>query len=118
MTALSDAATAGRTPAMSATDPNHTRATLELPKLHTGRATEPATGRLRPPADRKQDLPAYREQDLAHRSDPRERLTDGIVELRKRRQSAGHRAAAPADPESRLAAMARRASQRAGHLLA
>lgn len=46
------------------------------------------------------------------------RLTDGIVELRKRRQIATHRTAGPADPESRLAAMARRAAERAGHPLA
>ncbi|MGW1770946.1 hypothetical protein [Streptomyces sp. NPDC002104] len=51
-------------------------------------------------------------------------LTDGIVELRKRRQTAVHRTAGPAgqagpaDPEGRLAAMARRAAERAGHLLA
>ncbi|MER5489120.1 hypothetical protein ABT024_38730 [Streptomyces sp. NPDC002812] len=44
-------------------------------------------------------------------------LTDGIVELRKRRQIAAHRAAGPGDPEGRLAAMARRAAARAGHPL-
>lgn len=45
-------------------------------------------------------------------------LTDGIVELRKRRQIAAHRVSGPVDPEGRLAAMARRAAARAGHPLA
>ncbi|MDD9380145.1 hypothetical protein M8Z33_26520 [Streptomyces sp. ZAF1911] len=45
-------------------------------------------------------------------------LTDGIVELRKRRQIAAPRASGPADPEGRLVAMARRAAARAGHPLA
>ncbi|MCX4782591.1 hypothetical protein [Streptomyces sp. NBC_01264] len=118
---------------MSETDPYRTSATLELPappadgsaSPPAGPGTAPAlapgpapagpatTGRLRPPADR--------EQQPWYRSDPREHLTDGIVELRKRRQIATHRTAGPADPadpESRLAAMARRAAERAVHPLA
>lgn len=78
---------------MSETDPHRTRSTLELLTLLTGGGTAPAatpaglpagppaTGRLRPSADR--DL------QLRRRSDLRERLTDGIVELRKRRPWSG-----------------------------
>ncbi|WP_407836087.1 hypothetical protein ACE1OC_06065 [Streptomyces sp. DSM 116496] len=70
---------------MSETDPHRTSTPLELLTLLTGGATAPATARLRPPADQ--------DQQLRHPSDLRERLTDGIVELRKRRQIAAHRAA-------------------------
>ncbi|MFJ7271877.1 hypothetical protein ACIQV3_35440 [Streptomyces sp. NPDC099050] len=69
---------------MSETDPHRTSASLELLELLTGGTTMPGpvpaaapTGRLRPPADR--------EQQLRYRSALRARLTDGIVELRKRR---------------------------------
>ncbi|MET9851563.1 hypothetical protein ABZY57_01175 [Streptomyces sp. NPDC006450] len=85
---------------MPETDPHRTSATPELLTLLTGADTAPvpaptalqalpavpavpavpATGRLRPPADG--------EQQLRRRSDVLERLTDGIVELRKRRQIA------------------------------
>ncbi|MFF3209680.1 hypothetical protein ACFYYB_03355 [Streptomyces sp. NPDC002886] len=83
---------------MSETDPHRVCATLELLALLTGGAaaaaaaaaaapptapaTTPATapiGRLGPPPDR--------EQQLRRRSALRARLTDGIVELRKRRPS-------------------------------
>lgn len=106
---------------MSETDLHRTSATLELLTLLTGGApapaTAPATVPAGPPAADRLRPPADREQQLRHRSDLRDRLTDGIVELRKRRQTATHRAAGPADPESRLAAMARRAAERAGHPL-
>ncbi|MFI5760953.1 hypothetical protein ACIA8F_08400 [Streptomyces sp. NPDC051563] len=110
---------------MSETDPLRSSAALELLTLFTGGTTAPpapasasagpaaglaVSARLRTSADR--------EQQLRQRSDLRDRLTDGIVELRKRRQVATQRAAGPADPESRLAAMARRAAERAGHPLA
>ncbi|MCJ0874219.1 hypothetical protein [Streptomyces sp. AP-93] len=81
---------------MTEPDPHRTSATLELLTLLTGGGTAPATaalpatapatlsptGRLRPPAEPEP------EQQLRRRSDLRERLTDGIVELRKRRQTA------------------------------
>ncbi|MFF1409080.1 hypothetical protein ACFVX6_04655 [Streptomyces sp. NPDC058289] len=103
---------------MSETDPHRTSTTLELLTLLTGGAAAPATAPAGPPAIGRLRPPADRDQQLRHRSDLRERLTDGIVELRKRRQIATHRAAGPADPEGRLAAMARRAAERSGHPLA
>lgn len=74
---------------MSETDPHRTSATLELLTLLTGGGTAPAampgglpaTGRLRPSADR--------ELQLSRRSALRVRLTEGIVELRKRRPWSG-----------------------------
>ncbi|MCP3753719.1 hypothetical protein [Streptomyces sp. TBY4] len=78
---------------MSETHPHRTSATLELLTLLTGGAAAPGD-RLPPPADR--------EQQLRYRSDLRARLTDGIVELRKRRQISVHRPAgppAPAEPD-------------------
>ncbi|MFD6885730.1 hypothetical protein [Streptomyces sp. NPDC059957] len=74
---------------MSETDPHRTPSTLELLTLLTGGGTAPAgmpaglpaSGRLRPSADR--------ELQLRRRSDLRARLTDGIVELRKRRPWSG-----------------------------
>ncbi|MFE4260641.1 hypothetical protein [Streptomyces sp. NPDC056883] len=78
---------------MSETDPHRTSTALELLTLLTGGATAPATARLRPPADRDQQLGNPSDQQLRSPSDLRERLTDGIVELRKRRQIAVHRAA-------------------------
>ncbi|MFE9560554.1 hypothetical protein ACFYM0_05540 [Streptomyces sp. NPDC006487] len=100
---------------MSETDPHRTSATLELLTFLTGGAAAPpatpaaapptappgppvtaplttppgppVTGRLPPPADR--------EQQLRRRSDLRERLTDGIVELRKRRPWSGPDSCAP-----------------------
>lgn len=96
--------------ARSEGDQHRTSAPPHFLTLLAGGSPEPATGRLRSRPDREQDLP--------HRSDLWERLTDGIVELRKRREVTAHRPAGPADPESRLAAMARRAAERAGHPLA
>ncbi|MCX5403274.1 hypothetical protein OHA37_05185 [Streptomyces sp. NBC_00335] len=72
---------------MSETDPRLTAAAPELLTFLTDGAAAPApaalpaTGRLRPPSDA--------EQQPIRRSDPREGLTDGIVELRKRRPWSG-----------------------------
>lgn len=78
---------------MSETDPHRAAATLELLTFLTGGATTPATTPtsppISPPATGRLASPADREQQLLHRSDLRERLTDGIVELRKRRPWSG-----------------------------
>lgn len=116
---------------MSETDSDRPSATLELLTLlaagaavpdRPDRPDRPAPARLgRSRADRAPDGP--------RRSDLRERLTDGVVELRKRGQIATRRAAtsgtpgagagAPAPPgasaaEHYLEAMALRAAERAG----
>ncbi|WP_330333729.1 hypothetical protein OHS33_31070 [Streptomyces sp. NBC_00536] len=54
-----------------------------------------------------------RAQDVMRRSDLRELLTDGVVELRKRGELATQRATAGS--ENYLETMARRAAERAGH---
>ncbi|WP_328302013.1 hypothetical protein OG389_31640 [Streptomyces sp. NBC_00435] len=83
---------------MSETDPHLLSPTLELLAFLTGgatgaaRATDPGADRLTRSGDQVQD------PDL--RSDLRERLTDGIVELRKRGGTGIQRAALPPDGES------------------
>ncbi|WP_327303148.1 hypothetical protein OG730_05660 [Streptomyces sp. NBC_01298] len=75
---------------MSETDPHRVSATLELLALLTGGAPAPAAASATAPADPpigRLGPPADREQQLRRRSALRARLTDGIVELRKRRPS-------------------------------
>ncbi|WP_405486816.1 hypothetical protein [Streptomyces sp. NBC_00096] len=85
---------------MSETDPNRPSPTLELLALLTGGAAGPARpadggDATDPTADR-----LARSADPGLRSDLRERLTDGIVELRKRGGTTSHRAVLPPDAES------------------
>ncbi|WP_406185963.1 hypothetical protein [Streptomyces sp. NBC_01006] len=63
---------------------------------------QPTLDRLLQPAEPAQDVP--------RRSDPRELLTDGVVELRKRGELAARRPGAGA--EDHLETMARRAAER------
>ncbi|MCX4524582.1 MULTISPECIES: hypothetical protein [unclassified Streptomyces] len=92
---------------MSDTEPERPSATLELLTLLAAGAADLALDQLRQSADRA--------QEALRRSDLRELLTDGVVELRKRGELATRRAGAAAENENYLETMARRAAERAGH---
>ncbi|MET9319631.1 hypothetical protein ABZX75_05455 [Streptomyces sp. NPDC003038] len=84
-------------------------ATLELLALLAAGAADLALDQLRQTADRA--------QDLMRRSDLRELLTEGVVELRKRGELATRRAGAGPEggiTENYLETMARRAAEKAG----
>ncbi|MFI8265459.1 MULTISPECIES: polyprenyl synthetase [unclassified Streptomyces] len=76
--------------------------TLELLALLAAGVADLALDQLRQSADRA--------QEVLRRSDLRELLTDGVVELRKRGELATRRSGAGA--ENHLEAMARRAAER------
>ncbi|MFF4849932.1 hypothetical protein [Streptomyces sp. NPDC001194] len=76
--------------------------TLELLALLAAGVADLALDQLRQSADRA--------QEVLRRSDLRELLTDGVVELRKRGELAARRSGAGA--ENHLEAMARRAAER------
>ncbi|MEU6890662.1 hypothetical protein ABZ934_02485 [Streptomyces sp. NPDC046557] len=90
---------------MSETEPERPSATLELLALLTAGAGDPAVDASGQAGDRA--------QGALRRSDPRDVITDGVVELRKRAAPAARRTAA--DSENCLETMARRAAERAGH---
>ncbi|MFD6938162.1 hypothetical protein ACFWAP_18685 [Streptomyces goshikiensis] len=95
---------------MSETEPERPErpsATLELLTLLAAGAADLALDQLRQSADRA--------QEALRRSDLRELLTDGVVELRKRGELATRRAGAASEHENYLEIMARRAAERAGH---
>lgn len=91
---------------MPETDPDRPSAALELLTLLAAGAADLAIDQLRQSADRA--------QDALRRSDLRELITDGVVELRKRGEIATRRAGAPG-LDNYLETMARRAAERAGH---
>ncbi|MFI5669738.1 hypothetical protein [Streptomyces sp. NPDC051704] len=78
--------------------------TLELLTLLAAGVADLALDQLRQSADRA--------QEVLRRSDLRELLTDGVVELRKRGELATRRSGAGAGAENHLEAMARRAAER------
>ncbi|MFJ6793021.1 hypothetical protein [Streptomyces sp. NPDC091268] len=80
-------------------------ATLELLTLLAAGVADLALDQLR--------LSADKAQDVMRRSDLRELLTDGVVELRKRGELATSRVTAGSG--NYLETMARRAAERAGH---
>ncbi|MFF1558530.1 hypothetical protein [Streptomyces sp. NPDC058279] len=93
---------------MSETEPERPSATLELLALLTAGAGDPAVDASGQPGDRARG--AVRRSDPA--PDPRDVITDGVVELRKRAAPAACRTAA--DSANCLETMARRAAERAG----
>ncbi|MGW7099567.1 hypothetical protein [Streptomyces sp. NPDC054838] len=90
---------------MSETERERPSATLELLALLAAGAADLAIDRLRQTGDRA--------QEALQRSDLRELITEGVVELRKRGELATRRTAAGS--ENYLETMARRAAERAGH---
>lgn len=89
---------------MSETERERPSATLGLPAPLAAGAADPAVDELGRTGDP--------EREARRRSDPRDLITDGVVELRKRAAPAARRTAAGS--EDCLETMARRAAERAG----